>query len=160
MALAAAAPLLPILLIAATSSGHVSRVAGTYTMTYSQRHPITVPNAEGHVVMATEATGRNRSTGPSAFEDGAEVTIIESADMVQGNGSHQGYVVTKQNGQVRINRWSGKLTTVIGSDHQPATSFKGTWSSVSGPAGHGTYQGRITGADTYTVEWAGDVDVR
>ena len=69
-------------------------------------------------------------------------------------------VVTKQNGQVRINRWSGKLTTVIGSDHQPATSFKGTWSSVSGPAGHGTYQGRITGADTYTVEWAGDLDVR
>ena len=144
-ALAATAPLLSFLLIAAHSSGNMSRVAGTYTMTYRQRHPIVVPDAEGHVVMATEATGRNRSTGPAAFEDGAQVTIIESADMVQGNGSHEGYVVMTQNGGARINRWSGKLTTVVGPDHQPSTSFKGTWSTVSGPAGHGTYEGRITG---------------
>src|SRR5829696_3605452 len=142
----AAAPLLPFLLVAAHSSGHMARVAGTYTMTYSQRHPIPVPDADGHVVIATEATGQNRSTGPAVFEDGAKVTIIESADMVQGNGPHQGYVVATQNGSVRISRWSGTLKTVMGSDQKPATSFKGTWSSVSGPKGHGTYKGQITGA--------------
>jgi hypothetical protein len=68
----------------------MARVGGTYTMTYSQRHPIPVPDADGHVVMATEATGANRSTGPSSFKDGAEVTIIESADMTQGSGPHEG----------------------------------------------------------------------
>lgn len=160
LVLFAAAPLVPLLLLAARPSGHMTRVAGTYTMTYSQRHPIPVPDADGHVVIATEATGANRSTGPSPFEDGAQVTIIESADMTQGTGPHQGYAVTSLSGNVRVTRWSGKLTTVLGPDHQPATSFKGTWTSTKGPAGHGTYEGRITGPDTYTVEWAGQVDVK
>jgi hypothetical protein len=158
LALAFAAPLVPLLLLAARPSGAPARVAGTYTMTYSQRHPIPVPDADGHLVIATQATGVNRSTGPSPFEDGAEVTIIETADMTQGTGPHQGYAVVSLNGNVRVSRWSGKLTTVIGPDHQPATSFKGTWTSLKGPAGHGNYEGRITGPDTYTVEWNGQVD--
>ena len=103
LVLFAAAPLVPLLLLAARPSGHMTRVAGTYTMTYSQRHPIPVPDADGHVVIATEATGANRSTGPSPFEDGAQVTIIESADMTQGTGPHQGYAVISLNGNVRVN---------------------------------------------------------
>jgi hypothetical protein len=146
------------MLLAAHPSREMARVGGTYTMTYSERHPIPVPDADGHVVMATQATGTNRSTGPSRFEDGAQVTIIESADMIQGSGPHQGYAVVTVDGNVRVNRWSGQLTTVFGPDHQPATSFKGTWTSVKGPAGKGTYEGRITGPNTYTVTWAGQVD--
>jgi hypothetical protein len=160
LALAAAAPAVPLLLLAARPSGEVARVGGTYTMTYNQRHPIPVPDADGHVVITTQASGTNRSTGPTPYEDGAEVTIIESADMTQGSGPHQGYAVMTLDGSVRVNHWSGTLTTVLGSDHQPATSFKGTWSSVKGPAGHGTYEGRITGSDTYTVVWAGQVDIK
>jgi hypothetical protein len=160
VALAAAAPLVPLLLLAARPSGETARVAGTYTMTYSQRHPISVPDAEGHVVITTEATGTNRSTGPSSFEDGAQVTIVESADMTQGNGPHQGYAVVTLDGHVAVKHWSGKLTTVLGPDHQPVTSFKGTWTSLKGPAGHGTYEGRITGPDTYRVDWEGQVDTK
>jgi hypothetical protein len=156
---AAAAPLVPLLLLAARPSGE-TRVAGTYTMKYTQRHPIPVPDAEGHVVITTEATGTNRSTGPTSFEDGAQVTIVESADMTQGNGPHQGYAIVTVDGNVSIKHWSGKLTTVLGPDQQPVTSFKGTWTSVKGPAGHGTYEGRITGRDTYTVDWAGQVDTK
>ena len=155
-----AAPAVPLLLLAARPSSEGARVGGTYTMTYSQRHPIPVPDADGHLVIATQATGTNRSTGPTSYENGAEVTIIESADMTQGSGPHQGYAVMTLDGKVTVNRWSGTLTTVIGADHQPATSFKGTWSSVKGPAGHGTYEGRITGSDTYTVVWAGQVDIK
>jgi hypothetical protein len=160
LVLFAAVPFVPLLLLAAGPSGHMTRVAGTYTMTYSQRHPIPVSDADGHMLLATEATGANRSTGPSPFEDGAQVTIVESADITQGNGVHQGYVVASANGAVRVTRWTGKLTTIVGPDRQPATSFKGTWISVKGPAGRGTYEGRITGADTYTVEWAGELDVK
>jgi hypothetical protein len=160
LALSIAVPVVPLLLLAARPSGEMARVGGTYTMTYSQRHPISVPDADGHVVIATEATGANRSTGPSAFEDGAQVTIIESADMTRGSGPHQGYAVMTLDGNVVVNQWTGKLTTVLGPDHQPATSFRGTWTSVKGPAGQGTYEGRITGPDTYTVEWAGQVDLK
>ncbi|HEV2083850.1 MAG TPA: hypothetical protein VGR09_02095 [Gemmatimonadales bacterium] len=160
LALATVSPLVALLLLAARPSGELARVAGTYTMTYSQRHPIPVPDADGHVVIATQATGANRSTGPSPFEDRAQVTIIESADITQGSGPHQGYAVMSLDGKVIVNRWSGKLTTVLDKDQHPSTSFKGNWTSVKGPAGHGTYEGRITGPDTYTVEWAGQVDLK
>ncbi len=160
IALGAVVPIVPLLLLAARPSGETARVAGIYTMTYSQRHPIPVPDAEGHVVIATEATGANRSTGPSSYEDGAQVTIVESADMTQGTGPHQGYAIMSLNGNVTVNHWTGKLTTVLDQDHHPATSFKGTWTSVKGPAGRGTYEGRITGPDTYTVEWAGQVEIK
>jgi hypothetical protein len=160
LALATSASLVPVLVLAARPSGEMARVAGTYTMTYSQRHPIPVADADGHIVIATQATGTNRSTGPAPFEDGAQVTIIESADMTQGNGPHQGYAVRTLGGNVTVNHWTGKLTTVLGPDHQPVTSFKGTWTSVRGPAGSGTYEGRITGPDTYMVTWAGEVDIK
>jgi hypothetical protein len=159
LALATAAPIVPLLILAARPAGDMARVAGTYTMTYSQRHPIPVPDAEGHVVIATEATGTNRSTGPTSFGDGARVTVVESADMTQGNGPHQGYSIMSLDGNVTVNRWTGTLTTVLGPDQQPATSFKGTWTSAKGPAGHGTYEGRITGPDTYTVGWEGEMDI-
>jgi hypothetical protein len=148
------------MLLAAHPARETARVGGTYTMTYSQRHPITVPDVDGHVVMTTQATGTNQSTGPSPFNDGAQVTIIESADMIQGSGPHHGYAVMTLDGNITVNRWSGQLTTVLGPDHQPATSFKGTWTSVKGAPGKGTYEGRITGADTYTVTWAGQVDAK
>src|SRR4051794_11842690 len=88
---AAAAPLALLLLLAARPAAERIRVGGTFTMTYTQQHPLPVADAEGHVLLASEANGTNRSTGSTAFLDGAEVRITEIADLVQGNGSHQGY---------------------------------------------------------------------
>ena len=156
-ALAVVASLVPMLLLAARPAGEATRVSGTYTMTYSQRLPMPVTDTEGHLVIATEAKGTNRST---TFMDGAAVTIAETADMVQGNGPHQGYATISLNGDLTINQWSGKLSTVLGPDKKPVTSFKGTWTSVRGDRGHGTYKGRLTGPNTYTVEWEGEVDVQ
>jgi hypothetical protein len=79
--------------------------------------------------------------------------------MVQGTGPHQGYASMSLNGDLVVNQFSGRLNTVLGSDKQPVTSFKGTWTSVKGHHGHGTYEGKITGPDTYTVEWQGDVEL-
>lgn len=158
--LTAVAPLVPLLLLAARPAVEVGRAAGTYTMTYNQRHPVPVSDVDGHVVIATEAKGTNRSTGAATYMDGAAVSIAETADMVQGNGPHQGYVSMSLNGDLAINQFSGKLSSVLGPDKQPVTSFKGTWTSVKGHQGHGTYEGRITGPDTYTVEWQGDVELQ
>ena len=149
------APLVPLLLLAARPAAEAARVSGTYTMTYTQRHPIPVTDTEGHLVIATEGKGKNRST---TYMDGADVTIAETADMIQGNGPHQGYATISLNGELTINRWSGMLSTVLGPDKKPVTSFKGTWTSVKGDKGHGTYKGRITGPETYTVEWQGEVE--
>ncbi len=160
LVLAAVAPLVPLLLLAARPPADVGHVSGTFTMSYDQRHPVPVSDADGHVIIATEAKGTNRSTAAATYMDGAGVTIAEIADMVQGNGAHQGYVTLSLNGDLSIMQFSGRLSTVLGSDKQPATSFKGTWTSVKGHQGHGTYEGRITGPDTYTVGWQGEVELQ
>jgi hypothetical protein len=57
--LAAVAPLVPLLLLAARPAEEAARVSGTCTMTYSQRHQVPVTDTEGHIVIATEAKGTN-----------------------------------------------------------------------------------------------------
>lgn len=155
---ATATPLALFLVLAARPSVERVRVGGTFTMTYSQQHPLPVADAEGHIVIANEAKGTNRNTGPTPYMDGADVTIAELADLVQGNGSQQGYVTKSQNGEVVIAKYSGMIKTVLGPDHQPVTTFAGTWTSVKGEEGHGTYKGQMTGQTSYTVDWEGEID--
>jgi hypothetical protein len=151
-------PLALFLFAAARPPVERVRVGGTFTMTYSQQHPVPVADADGHVVVVNESKGTNRSTGPVQYQDGADVTLIETADLVQGNGPHQGYDIKTQNGEVTIDKWSGKVTTVLGADQKPVTSVAGTWTSVKGEVGHGTYTGHVTGPTSFTVDWEGEVD--
>lgn len=137
-----------------------ARFGGTYTMTYTQRVPTPVADADGHVLLATTAQGIHHSTGSSSYMDGATVVNSELADLVQGNGTHQGYLTMSLNGEVVTIQWTGKVNTTQDADHHPVTSFSGTWVQVRGPGGHGTYAGRITGPDTYSVEWQGEIAQR
>ncbi|HXI21018.1 MAG TPA: hypothetical protein VNH46_08040 [Gemmatimonadales bacterium] len=146
-----------ILALGAAAPRQVKRVGGTFTMTYSQRNPQVLHDAEGHVLLSTSSTGANQSTGPTSYMPGAAVTNSELADLIQGNGSHEGYVTLSLSGAVYVVQWQGAVTTVPGPDHQPVTTFKGAWTNVRGPSGHGTYTGRITGPDTYTVDWEGEI---
>lgn len=149
----------PFLVLATGPGPERARVGGTFTMTYTQRHPLPISDAEGHALVATESRGTNRSTGATGYMDGAEVRNSEIADLVQGTGSHQGYVTLSQGGVEHVSRWSGKVTTVLDADQKPVTSFEGTWTKTKGPNGRGTYQGRLTGTDTYIVNWQGEVDL-
>jgi hypothetical protein len=155
---ATATPLALFLVLAARPPVERVRVGGTFTMTYSQQHPLPVADAEGHILTANEAKGTNRSTDPTAYMDGADVTIAELADLVQGNGSHQGYVTKSQNGEVVIAKYSGMIKTALGPDQKPVTTFAGTWTAVKGEEGRGTYKGRMTGQTSYAVDWEGEID--
>lgn len=158
-ALVAATATASLLFLAARPAPERARVGGTFTMTYTQRHPLSIVDTEGHVLIATEAKGRNRSTGPGSYMDGAEVRNSEIADLVQGNGPHQGYVTLRKGGEEHVSKWSGKVTTTLGADQKPVTTFEGTWTKVKGPIGQGTYRGRLTGGDAYTVDWEGQVEL-
>lgn len=151
---------LPLLIMAATPAITASRVGGTSTMNYTEQHPIPIVDAEGHVLLQTASKGTNQSTGPTSYMAGAEVSNAELADLVQGNGTHQGYVTMSLNGEVNVTRWSGKVTTTLGSDQKPVTTFQGTWTKVKGASGHGTYSGRITGPTSYVVDWVGEMDLK
>ena len=157
--LVTAAPVVPLLLLATAPATERTRVGGTFSVSYTQRHPLPVSDAPGHALIATEARGTNRSTGATLYKDGAEVRNVEIADLLQGNGPHQGYATFSGQGEETVCKWSGKVTTVLAADKKPVTSFEGTWTRVKGPSGHGTYKGRLTGPDSYTVDWEGEVEL-
>ena len=162
-------PALALLLLgplaAARSAPERLQVAGTFTMTYSQINPVPIGDAPGHVLISNRATGTNRSSGRDAYMEHAKVANTEMADLAQGNGPHQGYTIFSSGRDSTVNKWSGKVRTILGPDKQPVTSFEGSWSKVrgtghyAGVTGQGTYRGRMTGQNTYQVEWKGEIDL-
>lgn len=158
LAIAGAGPLAALALLSAARVPGQVRVAGSFTMAYSQQHPLPVGDVEGHVLLATQASGTNRNTGPTSFMDGAAVQLTETADLTNGNGLHEGYAMLSHNGEVVVAKWSGRVTTVLGSDKQPVTTAEGRYTYVSGPKGSGTYKVRFTGPQSYIVDWQGEME--
>jgi hypothetical protein len=139
------------------------QIAGTFTGSSTQRQNIEVADAPGHVLVLSQAKGSNRSTGPTDYMDGAEIVNSEIADLIQGNGTHQGYVRMSKGGESTVTKWSGKVTTVLSPEKTPITTFEGTWSKVNGSgrfagvSGSGTYKGRMTSQTEYVVDWQGEI---
>ncbi len=162
-------PALVLLLLgplgASRSAPERLQVGGTFTMTYTQMNPVPVGDVAGHVLISNHATGTNRSTGRDTYMDRAEVANTEIADLTHGNGPHQGYVIYSSGRDSAVNKWSGKITTVLGTDKQPVTTFEGTWNKLNGTGryagvtGEGMYRGRMTGQNTYLVEWKGEINL-
>ncbi len=141
-------------------------IAGIFTMTYADVHPIPVGDAEGHVLLISRSTGLNRNTGPGDYMADAEVVNVEIADLAQGNGPHQGYVTFAKGGDTTLIRWSGTVATTLAPDRQPVTTFRGSWTLVkgtgryAGASGSGGYEGRLLSRDDYEVKWDGRLDLK
>jgi hypothetical protein len=138
-------------------------VKGTFSVKYVKQEAMPVTDATGPVLILGEAQGVNKSTGRQSFMDGAQVNNKEIDALVQGNGTHRGYLtMTGQDGAQKIAQWNGEVTTVM-KDGQPMTSFKGTYQEMSGTGtlqgiqGRGTYAGHFTSQTEYVVDWIGQV---
>jgi len=162
----AVAAMLPVAAAAVTAwspAPESSKIAGTFTAKYVEQHPLPVADAAGHALMLGKVQGVNRSTGPNAYMDQGEVTSIEFGDLVQGNGPHQGYIAFAQGADTVISRWSGKVTTTLGPDKTPRTSFAGTWTKHKGTGryseitGKGTYKGHFISQTEYICDWEGEI---
>ena len=140
-----------------------SKIAGTFALKYAEQHPLPVPDASGHVLLLGRVQGVNRSTGPTKYMDKADVTNLEFADLVQGNGPHQGYVTMSQGPDSAITEWSGKVTTTLSPEKTPITMFEGTWNKVRGTGryqgvtGRGAYKGHFTSKTEYVIDWNGQI---
>lgn len=143
-----------------TRTAHVS---GSATMTYSQQHVLPLSDAPGHMVAVFESKGSNRSTGPFTYMDGADVSNAETTDLIQGNGVNQGYIIFTKGGDTTYNKWSGKVSTTLNSEKKPVTTLSGTWTKSGGTGqyasiiGSGTFSGRMTSENSYTVDWSGSI---
>ena len=155
-----------ILLAAIPVGTDLASVAGKFTVKYSQQHALPVADAAGPVLLASEAKGTNSNTGRTDYMHGATATLVEIADLTQGNGAHQGYVTFLKDGERTVNRWNGKVTTTLSSDNQPVTTFEGTWTKIGGTGrydgvtGSGRYKGRMLSPTEFVVDWNGDLNLK
>jgi hypothetical protein len=155
-----------VILTALTAAGLVTTTAmaekikdeGSFEATYVKREALPVPDQEGHVLLQTESSGM--SSNPGGLIDGFATTVYEIADLRQGNGSHQGYVIYKKGSDQQVVKWEGTVTTTI-KDGKPNTSMKGKYILVDGTGalagieGEGTYAGYFTAEDKYHIDWEG-----
>lgn len=155
-------PLLLIPLAGSRSAVEQVQVSGTSTLAYVKQQTADVGDVEGHALMLDQARGSNRNTGRTDYMSDAEVSNVEAADLVQGNGPHHGYLTFSKSGETAIAKWSGNVTTTLSQNKTPMTSFEGKWAFVKGTGqyqgitGSGTYRGRFTAQTEYTVDWKGE----
>ena len=166
LACALAALGLPALTAATLGSDSVTerlQVSGVFSMKAGQQQTLPVASPAEPVLLLTLSSGTNRSTGQSAYMDGAEVIDRQIADLTQGNGPHRGYITEIHGADTTVTRYQGKVVTTLGADQKPITRFEGTWSKLEGTGqyegvtGAGSYKGRMISQTEYTVEWNGEI---
>jgi hypothetical protein len=132
--------------------------SGSYDSTYVKRELLPIPDQEGHALMLTESTGS--AVHPGGPLDGFSVVTLEIADLRQGNGPHQGYVVFSKGDDRQVISFEGNVTTTM-KDGKPNTTMKGKYAVVSatgalaGTQGEGSYSGYFTGEAKYHIDWDG-----
>ena len=57
-----------------------------------------------------EVRGTNQDTSASDFFAGASAVNVETADLMQGNGTHQGYYTMRNAGDAVTAKWQGTVT--------------------------------------------------
>jgi hypothetical protein len=132
--------------------------SGSYDGTYVKRELLPIPDQDGHALMLTESKGT--AVHPGGPLDGFSVVTREIADLRQGNGPHQGYVVFSKGDDQQVVKFEGAVTTTM-KDGKPNTTMKGTYVIVStsgalaGAGGEGAYAGYFTAEDKYQLDWDG-----
>ena len=131
---------------------------GGYDAAYTKKDMQPIPDQDGHVLMLTEASGTAAS--PGGFVDGFSVTERGTADLRQGNGPQQGYVIFSKGSDQLIVKFDGNVTTTL-KNGKPNTTMKGKYVFVSatgalaGTQGEGNYSGYFTSEDKYHIDWDG-----
>jgi hypothetical protein len=132
--------------------------SGSFDASYTKRNTRPVPDQQGHMLLLTESSGT--STNPGGAIDGFPTIVLELADLRQGNGPHQGYVIYRKGSDQEVVRFEGQVMTTMKDGH-PNTKMKGKYEIVggtgalSGIQGNGAYAGYFTAEDKYHVDWQG-----
>ena len=139
-----------------------TKISGKITAEITRQDTVAVGDTEGHNMYLQVSDGTNSSTGEEGFMAGALIHNVAFADIVRGNGVHQGYVKFTKGGSSAFAGWEGKVTTTLTSDSTSVISHEGTFSYIGGTGrfenikGGGKYSGRYTSTGGYVTEWQGE----
>jgi hypothetical protein len=140
-------------------------MTGKMAMTYPEQERLEVGDTEEHVLTFGTAEGINECTSEHTFMDGAQAVNMAFGDLVQGSGSHQGYLKLVQGDDVVFCKWKGLVTTTVPEEGAPIIAFEGNFSYIKGAGqfeniqGSGTYKGQFTSKTEYSVEWEGKYSI-
>jgi hypothetical protein len=156
--------LLALVVVGWSPAPHSTKVAGEFTGSVIQHDTIGLGDAPGHVLALNQAKGSNRSTGATEYMESADIVNSELADLTQGTGTHQGYVVMAKGADSAFTRWNGRVTTRLATDKSPITTFEGSWTKLRGTGrysrikGTGHYKGHMTSPTEYVIQWSGEIE--
>jgi hypothetical protein len=145
-------------LVTTTAMAEKIKDVGSFEATYTKRAALPIPDQAGHVLLQAESSGK--SSNPDGPIDGFAATAYEIADLRQGNGPQQGYVIFKRGADQQVVQIDGVVTTNM-QGGQPKTTMKGNYVIVDGTGklagieGEGTYTGYFTAENKYHVDWRG-----
>jgi len=148
-------------LVATDAAAQVNAISGKSKITYTKREMIPVGDTEGHVLVLSEASGINESTGKFAFMEGATTFSRAIVDMTKGNGTMSGYFILSKDSDLAVAKLTGTVKTVLSPDGKPLTSYSGEWKWVKcaglleGCAGQGVYQGTVISEKEVQTEYKG-----
>jgi len=149
-----------IALLAGAMNAHAADYAGSYKGTITRQVPVTIVDNGQHVIILGTSTGTNRSTGDKDYFDGGSIVVNDYIDMVNGNGTHQGYWTVSKDGEQVTNILRGTVTTVMAADGKtPITTIEGTVEGRYGTNLYGTivplgvYRVKFTSPTEYVSEW-------
>src|SRR5665647_2931360 len=88
-----------LLFTGGTISAYAAEYAGAYKGTITKQDPLSIVDNGQHVIALGSSTGTNKSTGKNGYFDGGAVVVNDFIDMVNGNGTHQGYFMVSKDGE-------------------------------------------------------------
>jgi hypothetical protein len=149
-----------ILSLAGMQQANAAEYAGSYKGTITKQEALPIVDNGQHIIAVTAETGINKSTGKNGYFDGGAVTVQSFIDIVNGNGTHQGYWTVSKDGEQVTNSLKGKVTTVMAPDGKtPMTTIEGTVDGLYGSNVYGTihpvgvYKVTFTSPTEYFCEW-------
>jgi hypothetical protein len=154
------AALAAIGLVSTSALAEKVKESGGFDAAYVKKDAQPIPDQDGHMLTLADAQGVNKNAGGTGYLDGFAVNVRDFADLTQGTGPQQGYVIYAKGSDQQVVRIDGMVTTTM-KDGQPNTTFKGKWEVVNGQGalagikGEGTYSGYFTAEDKYHVDWEG-----
>ena len=156
---------IPVALVrdVAENLGSPTRIAGKYTASFAPQFATDVPDTNGHSLSIAQGRGTNRNVGPGNYMDGAEMRMVQTADLTQGNGTAEGYTMFARGADTARQRFTGKVTTTLAPDKSLQINFAGRWIGYAGTGrykgviGAGIYRGHFVSPSEYVVEWEGEL---
>lgn len=148
------------LLLTGTISAFAADYSGSFKGTITKQDGLPISDNGQHVIALGTSTGSNKSTGKKDYFDGGAILVTDVVDIVNGNGTHQGYWTVTKDGETVTNRLTGKMTTVMAADGKtPLSTIEGTFDGLYGTNFYGTvhpvgvYKVTFTSPTEYVSEW-------